>query len=131
MTINSHRTSARVSVLGLSAFVGIAWLVTAALFPRSVEAAPGSSVKCTIITYYSDADKTKQVGTYSNCPTTPPKRGLTGKRTKYFDSDSVDLTDIRGPLHHPDPGGDSKKVPCDLLPEAERIKVGCGDLPGR
>ena len=130
MTRNSNKIRlSRVSIFGLSTFFALACLGTAALI-SPVKAAPGGTVTCTITTYYSDASETKQVGTYSNCPTSPPKRGLTGRRTQYSESDSVDLTDIRGPLHHPDPGNRAQ-VPCDLLPEAERIPTGCGNLPGR
>ena len=123
MTTNSHRTwLSRVSILGLSAFVAITWLGTDALLLRPVEAAPASTVKCTVTTYYSDASKTQSVGTYSNCPTEPPKRGLTGRRTRYSDSDTLDLGDIRGGLHHPDPGN-KQKQPCEFL------AAGCSNLP--
>jgi hypothetical protein len=131
MTVNSNRTRlSQVSILSLSTFLAFAWLGTDALILRPVQAAPASTVKCTIITYYSDASLTNQVGTYSNCPTEPPKRGLTGRRTKYTDSSTFDLGDIRGGLHHPNPGN-NQKLPCDILPEDERIKKGCGNLPGR
>ena len=45
--------------------------------------------RCTINTYYSDAAMTNQVGTFSTCPGLKPKRGLTGKKTKYFETDTA------------------------------------------
>ena len=131
MNTNSNSSRlCRVSILGLSAFCAFAWLGTDALIPTPVQAAPASTVLCTITTYYSDASMNTQVGTYSNCPTSPPKRGLTGRRTKYSDSSEVDLSDIRGALHHRDPGNGTE-LPCDILPEDERIASGCGNLPSR
>jgi hypothetical protein len=97
-------------------------LGTDAVLLRPVEAAPASTVECTITTYYSDASKTQRVGTYSNCPTETPKRGLTGRRTRYSDSDTLELGDIRGGLHHPNPGND-QNLPREFLAE------GCSNLP--
>ena len=76
---------------------------------------PGAS--CTIVTYYSDAAKTKQVGTFSNCP--GPKRGLTGRKTKFFESEKIPLG---GPRPQGSPAGPGS-LPCEFL------KEGCGNLP--
>jgi hypothetical protein len=53
------------------------------------ERAIPSTGTCSITTYYSDAAMTHQVGTFSTCP--GPKRGLTGRRTSYYDVDTVNL----------------------------------------
>lgn len=72
--------------------------------------------RCTITTYYSDAAMTKQVGTFSTCP--GPKRGRTGKKTKYFETETI-------PLGNPSQGksGGPGSLPCEFLNE------GCGNLP--
>lgn len=72
--------------------------------------------RCTITTYYSDAAMTKQVGTFSNCPGS--KRGLTGKKTKYFETETI-------ALGNPSQGksGGPGSLPCEFLAE------GCGNIP--
>lgn len=121
-TISNSTRRSRFHVLCLSTLFAFASLGANVLISKPVQAAPAGAVKCTITTYYSDSQMTNQVGTYSNCPTEPPKRGLTGRRTKYADSQTFDSGDIRGGLHNPDPGN-KQKLPCEFL------QAGCSNLP--
>ena len=104
--------------IGLSGFGGLAvvvWLAASAAGIAPAQAANGGGT-CSITTYYSDANLTKQVGTFSNCPW---KRGLTGRRTAYSESDTVEWGNTRS-------GGDGsggRGYPCEFLQE------GCGHLP--
>ena len=83
-----------------------------------LERAVPQGARCAITTYYSDAAMTKQVGTFSTCPGPKPKKGLTGKKTKYFETDTI-------PLGNPGQGkpGSPGSLPCEFL------KEGCGNLP--
>lgn len=61
---------------------------------------------CRVTTYYADAGMTTQVGSYSTCP---GSRGLTGRRTAFFEVDEIQI----GPGPRPKPPGQSP-FPCDL-----------------
>jgi hypothetical protein len=74
-------------------------------------AAPAASAlpvnaTCRITTYYADASMTTVVGTYSTCP---GSRGLSGRRTRFFEIDEVQI----GTGPRPKPPGNSP-FPCDL-----------------
>ncbi len=116
--MNSNSTTvSRVSLLSLSAFVAFAWLATDALFSGPAQAAPPSTGTCSITSYYSDANKTKEVGTFSTCPS---NRGLRGRRTRYYDVETVDMGNP-GPEERRE--REPRSLPCEFLAE------GCGHLP--
>lgn len=81
------------------------------------ERAVPSTGRCSITTYYSDAAKTKQVGTFSTCP--GQKRGLTGRKTHFYEVETFEFG-APGVGKPPGPGS----LPCEFQ------KAGCSDIPG-
>ena len=71
----------------------------------AAHALPAPGTTCTITTYYADASMTTKVGSYSTCP---GSRGLTGRRTAFFDSDEVEITPVP-----PKPPG-TNPLPCEF-----------------
>jgi len=118
MTANSRGVTGVGGLLVLSAFLAFAGLASDGVLGRPAQAAPPSTGTCSITYYYSDPEKTKQVGTFSNCPNPPPKRGLTGRKTRYYDVETVNLGNPSPPRPRP-PG----HLPCEFLAK------GCGNLP--
>ena len=124
MSTNSNSTTfGRVSMLSLSAFVAFAWLATDALFSGPAQALPptgaGGPATCTFTTYYSDAKKTKEVGTFSTCPNT---KGLHGSKTRYYKVETINLRVIPEGQKHGAPGG----LPCEFLANGQER---CINLP--
>ncbi len=80
----------------------------AVLFGIATPAAHARPVdgRCRVTTYYADAGMTTQVGTYSTCP---GSRGLTGRRTAFFEVDEIQI----GPGPRPKPPGQNP-FPRDL-----------------
>ncbi len=116
MTTRSKMTTfSRASMSSLGAFVAVATLAANALISSPAQALPGPGATCKVITYYSDAAKTNQVGTSSTCP---GNRGLHGRRTAYFEVDTIPLGN-QGPRPTKGPG----HLPCEFL------AAGCGNLP--
>lgn len=67
-------------------------------------AQPAAAASCQIITYYSEAALTNVVGSWSNCP---GQKGLRGKRTRFSERETVQITG-GGP-----PG--NQGLPCEFL----------------
>ena len=125
MTTNSNRTTfSRVSLSCLSIFVAVASLSTNALISSPAQAAPAAGATCSITTYYSDPDKTNQVGTYSNCP--GGNRGLHGRRTSYYDVETLQYGDLAGGNSGEDGG---KGLPCEFTAITDEQKGVCYNLP--
>jgi hypothetical protein len=61
---------------------------------------------CRITTYYADASMTTPVGSFSTCP---GSRGLTGRRTAFFEVDAIQVGN--GP--RPKPPG-TNPFPCEF-----------------
>jgi hypothetical protein len=103
MSVRTHRLPhpARAALFGL----GLVVVGTASTLAVStpVEALPRA---CILRTYYSDADMTDQVGTWSNCP---GSGGLHGRRTAYYETDTVELSTPK-----PIGGGG---MPCEFVQE--------------
>lgn len=76
-----------------------------ALAAPSAQAMPGPGATCQITTYYADAGMTTKVGSYSTCP---GSRGLTGRRTAFFDVDEVEIAPSG-----PKPPG-PRPLPCEF-----------------
>lgn len=70
-------------------FAAAALAAALALATPSAHALPGAGATCRITTYYADASMTNKVGSFSTCP---GSRGLTGRRTAFFDTDEVEIT---------------------------------------
>ena len=87
---------------------GVLGLALAGLVPGAAEAAT-----CRIITYYSDANMTRTVGVWSNCP---GMKGLHGRRTRFSESETQQIS---GPRTGPG------SLPCEFL------QKGCSPIPGR
>jgi hypothetical protein len=78
---------------------------TLALAAPSAHALPPPGATCTITTYYSDASMTTKVGSYSTCP---GSRGLTGRKTAFFETDDIEITPTG-----PKPPGQNP-LPCEF-----------------
>jgi hypothetical protein len=94
----STSMSKRIAMLAVTA------AVAAVLGAGSAQALPRA---CILRTYYSDADMTDQVGTWSNCP---GGGGLQGRRTAYYETDTVELSS-------PSPVGGGGGMPCEFVQE--------------
>jgi hypothetical protein len=109
---NSRTGSARVAVLGLGLIVlGAAAGLALSTGPAAALPNGGS---CIVRTYYSSAEMTQQVGSWSNCP---GHAGLKGRRTAYFEDDTLDLT----PPKPIGAGGSAGGLPCEFVQEDDPI----------
>src|SRR5262245_53879818 len=106
-------------VLALSAFAAFAGLAASALCLQPAYALPTHGT-CSITYYYSDPGLTNQVGTYSTCPTNQPKRGLTGRKTRYYEVETIDFGNT-GPGGTTGGGG----LPCEFTAVTIEQQVRC------
>ena len=124
---SSNISSHRVSALVFSACVVFASVAATTFSPRPAQAASAGG-SCSIITYYSDPEKTNQVGTYSNCPTDTPPRGLTGRKTAYFDVEKVGLGTMGGGGHGGGTGN-GQQLPCEFTATNVEKEDRCFNIP--
>lgn len=101
-------------------------MVTGAIAQAQAASAGGS---CSITTYYSDPDKTNQVGTYSNCPTDTPPRGLTGRKTAYYEVDKIGLGTGGGGGHSGGKTGGGQQLPCEFTANTVAKEDNCYNIP--
>jgi hypothetical protein len=87
-------------------FVSALAAVLGTLLATAAHALPVNG-KCAITTYYAEATLKNKVGSFSTCP---GSRGLTGRRTAFFETDIIEFGD--GP--RPKPPG-TKPFPCEFL----------------
>jgi hypothetical protein len=104
--MNRLTAPARAALFGLGLIA--AGAASLALWSDPAQALPRS---CILRTYYSDADMTEQVGTWSSCP---GNVGLKGRRTAYYEDDSVELS-------HPRPSAGGGSMPCEFVQENDPI----------
>lgn len=101
----------RASIRAVLLSMGVALAGTAAGLPLSSSPAQALPTSCILRTYYSDAAMTEMAGSWSNCP---GNAGLTGRRTRYFEDDRVELGG-------PKPIGGGGGLPCEFRQENDPL----------
>ena len=96
---------------GLAALAASAGVLTS----PAAQAAPLHTIKCSIYTYFSNAEETTQVGLFSTCP----GGEKTGRKTRWF---TVEATTVG-------PGTPVNKPPKAGGPPCEFLAKGCPNLP--
>src|SRR5262249_37697256 len=107
----NHPMFPLIRILNLAA-AGVLVATPPGLLTKPAHAVPPAKARGTVTTYYSDAQKTKKVGTFSNCPFPPPPRGSTGKQPPHHTSHTINFGGPAGAPPNTTPQG---KLPCEFL----------------
>ncbi len=105
-------TPAVVRIAASALLVAGSWGV---VLPSPAQALPSGPITCRVYTYYSNAKKIEEVGTFARCPGGIHK----GRTTRWF---TVETFKIGVPGQN-GPGGGPGDLPCEFL------QAGCSNLP--